>query len=176
MDFLTTGAYKWLFANFGVAPFFIRQEHLDRIRPDRYGHSQVAEDLPGHRFRLLRTAQKYEYGSLAFSAVVQLAAALDYLKQVGLSRIEAHAAELSRALREGLAGLGLEIWTPRDNASPIVSFVHGQDPERLKRLLEERAVAVTFREDEDSVIRASISMFNNRADIQRLLTVLENAV
>ena len=176
VDFLTSGAFKWLFANFGVAPLFIREEHLDRIRPDRYGHSQVAETLPEYRFRLRTTAQKYEYASLAYSAVAQLAAALGYLNKVGLSRIEEHTVALARELREGLARLGLEIWTPKGNPSPIMSFVHGQDPEHLKRLLKEEAIVVTFREKNASMIRVSLSMFNNPADIQRLLKLLENAV
>ena len=176
VDFLSSGAFKWLFANFGVAPLFIREEHLDRIRPDRYGHSQVAETLPEYRFRLRTTAQKYEYASLAYSAVAQLAAALGYLNKVGLSRIEEHTVALARELREGLSRLGLEIWTPKGNPSPIMSFVHGQDPEHLKRLLKEEAIVVTFREKNASMIRVSLSMFNNPADIQRLLKLLENAV
>ena len=176
VDFLTTGAFKWLFANFGVAPLFIREEHLDRIRPDRYGHSQVEESLPDHHFRLRTSAQKYEYASLAYGAVAQLDAALGYLKKVGLSRIEEHTVALARELRQGLTRLGLEIWTPKGNRSSIMSFVHGKDPEPLKRLLKEESIVVTFREKKASVIRVSLSMFNNAGDIQRLLKVLENAV
>ena len=176
VDFLTTGAFKWLFANFGVAPLFIREEHLDRIRPDRYGHSQVEESLPDHHFRLRTSAQKYEYASLAYGAVAQLDAALGYLKKIGLSRIEEHTVALARELREGLTRLGLEIWTPKSNRSSIMSFVHGKDPEPLRRLLKEEAIVVTFREKNASVIRVSLSMFNNAGDIQRLLKVLENAV
>ena len=176
VDFLTTGAFKWLFANFGVAPLFIREEHLDRIRPDRYGHSQVEESLPDYHFRLRTTAQKYEYASLAYGSVAQLDAALGYLKKVGLSRIEEHTAALARQLRDGLTRLGLEIWTPKGNRSSIMSFVHGQDPESLKRLLKEESIVVTFREKNASVMRVSLSMFNNSGDIQRLLDVLENSV
>ena len=44
VDFACAAAHKWLFAGFGAAPFFIREEHLDRIRPDRYGHGQIAGD------------------------------------------------------------------------------------------------------------------------------------
>ena len=128
VDFLTSGSYKWLFANFGVAPFFIREEHLERIQPDRYGHTQISERLSGHRFRLHSSAIKYEYASLAFGPVAQLATALGYLKRIGLSRIEAHTTALARELRENLSRLGFELLTPADNPSPIVSFVHGCDP------------------------------------------------
>ncbi len=78
-DFLCTGAFKWLFGGFGVAPLYVREEHLDRIRPDRYGHAQIAEELPDFRFRLHESAKKYEYAALAYGAVFQLDAALDFL-------------------------------------------------------------------------------------------------
>jgi len=41
VDFLASGTYKWLLAGFGVAPFFVCKEHLDRIRPDRRGHLHI---------------------------------------------------------------------------------------------------------------------------------------
>ena len=173
VDFLTSGSYKWLFANFGVAPFFIREEHLDRIRPDRYGHTQISEKLSDHRFRLNSSAAKYEYASLAFGPVAQLATALGFLKQIGLSRIEAHTTALARELRENLSRLGFDLLTPVDNPSPIVSFVHGRDPGHLKGLLDEEAIDVTFREENDKVIRLGVAMFNNHADVVRVVKLLE---
>jgi len=171
VDFLTSGAYKWFFASFGVAPFYVREEHLDRIRPDRYGHSQVEEELPGYRFRLHRTARKFEYGALANGPVYELDAALGYLQTVGLDRIEKHGVALARELREGVARLGFEVLTPPENSSPIVSFVHGRDPEALKRLLEREGIDVSFRE-RNTQIRAGVALFNNRDDVGRLLKVL----
>ena len=182
VDFLVAGAYKWLFANFGVAPFFIREEHLDRIPPDRYGHSQIAQTITSEaqagrarelRFRYVSTAEKYEHASLAFGAVAQLGAALSYLDQVGLSRIEQHSVKLAHEFREGAFKLGYESWTPEGNPSPIVSIVHGQDPEHLKRLLKDDSIVVSFRETNHSVLRLAVSLFNNRTDIQRILKVLE---
>ncbi len=187
VDFACAAAHKWLFGGFGVAGFFIREEHLDRIRPDRWGHGQVAQtrtpagwstSLPAGRFaelefRLRTNADKYEYSCLAYGAVAQLAASLGLLMKVGLSNIETHTMPLVRELRAGIAKLGFEIWTPDGNPSPIVSFVHGQDIDHLKRLLNEEAIAVSFREANQALMRVSVSMFNNRADIQRLLTLLE---
>ena len=173
VDFVTSGSYKWLFANFGVAPFFIREEHLDRIRPDRYGHTQISEKLSDHRFRLHSSAAKYEYASLAFGPVAQLATALEFLKQIGLSRIEAHTTALARELRENLSRLGFDLLTPVDNPSPIVSFVHRCDPTQLKSLLDEKAIDVTFREEHDEVIRLGVAMFNNRANVAQVVKMLE---
>ena len=171
-DFLCTGAFKWLFGGFGVAPLYVREEHLDRIRPDRYGHAQIVEEFPDFRFRLHQSAKKYEYAALAYGAVFQLDAALDFLGGVGLARIEKHGLPLARELRERIASLGYETLTPPDNPSPIVSFVHGRDRKALETELERERVMVTFREG-GSQIRASVALFNNRSDVERLLAVLK---
>lgn len=171
-DFLCTGAFKWLFGGFGVAPLYVREEHLDRIRPDRFGHAQIAEELPDFRFRLHSSAKKYEYAALAYGAVFQLDAALDFLGRVGLARIEKHGLALARELRERIAALGYETLTPPDNPSPIVTFVHGRDRNELEKRLEKERVMVTFREG-GTQIRTSVALFNNRSDIERLLGVLK---
>jgi selenocysteine lyase/cysteine desulfurase len=171
VDFLATGSYKWLLGTFGVAPFYVREEHLPRIRPDRYGHGQIAEELPGFRYRLIGDARKYEYAALAHGAVRQLKAGLDYLKRVGLSRIAEHGIPLARALREGIQGLGFEILTPPDNPSPIVSFVHGRDGQEIKKLFDRENIRVSYR-GQGSEIRLSVALFNNRADVGHFLDVL----
>ncbi len=172
VDFAIGNSYKWIYAGYGVAPFFIREEHLDRIRPDRYGHAQVAESLPDYQYRLQKTARKFEYANPAYGPLYQLDAALSFLEEVGLDRIEAHGVALAAELRDGVNKLGFEAWTPPDNASPIVTFPHRQKPEDRARLLEKEAVVVTLRE-KGTHIRAAMGMFNNQSDINRLLKVLE---
>jgi selenocysteine lyase/cysteine desulfurase len=171
VDFAAGNSYKWLFAGYGVAPFFIREEHLDRIRPDRYGHLQVVEPLPDFHYRLHTTAKKFEYANLAYGPIYQLYAALEFIDNVGLSRIEEHGVALAGELRDGVARLGFEIWTPHQNPSPIVSFAHGQEPDKLARLLDKEGVVVTFSEG-GTQVRASVALFNNRGDVQRLLAAL----
>ncbi|HSF18814.1 MAG TPA: aminotransferase class V-fold PLP-dependent enzyme [Vicinamibacteria bacterium] len=172
VDFVSCNSYKWLFSSFGAAPFFVREEHLDRVRPDRYGHGTAAEDLPHYQFEMHETARKYEYASAAFGTVYQLNAALEYLRSVGLDRIRNHTVALAQELRQGLVGLGFDTWTPAKNDSPIVSFAHGRDPREVRALLDEEGIVVTFREDGESVIRVGVALFNNRADVQKLLKTL----
>ena len=49
VDFACGNGYKWLHADFGCAPFYVRREHLEWMTSDRFGHRQVAESLPGHQ-------------------------------------------------------------------------------------------------------------------------------
>jgi selenocysteine lyase/cysteine desulfurase len=109
---------------------------------------------------------------VAYGSVYQLDAALSYLEKVRLSRIEEHGVRLAGELREGVAKLGFETLTPPQNPSPIVSFVHGQEPEKLASLFKKEEIMVTLREG-GTQVRASVAMFNNRSDVQRLLKVLE---
>jgi selenocysteine lyase/cysteine desulfurase len=172
VDFLTSGTYKWLFASFGVAPFFIREEHLDRIAPDRMGELSLESEGPNYEFRLYRSARKYEYATLAFGPVYQLDAALDYLTKAGLENIEAHTVPLAHAMRRGLVDLGFRVRTPEKNDSAIVAFIHGKDPEKAQKVFERRDVRVSFREG-GTQIRAGAALFNNNEDVGRFLEAAE---
>lgn len=171
VDFACGNGYKWLFAEFGCAPFFVRRAHLEWLAPDRWGHRQVEESLPGHRFRLRASARKFEYANAAYGPATAMNAALRFLDDVGLDRVAAHTHTLAAELREGAAALGMTLFTPPANSSPIVSFYHGLDARELAGALAEEGVAVTFQED-GALLRASVSMFNNRSDVDRLLKVI----
>lgn len=172
VDFMTSGTYKWLYASYGVAPLYAREEHLERIPPDRLGALSLAEEKPNYEFQLYDSAKKYEYATLAFGPLYQLGAAIDYLGRVGLGRIEAHTVPLARALRRDLVSLGFRVRTPERNGSAIVAFAHGKDPERVREILERRNVRVSLREG-GSEIRAGVALFNTREDLDRLLEAAE---
>ena len=175
VDFACGNGYKWLHADFGCAPFYVRREHLEWITADRHGHRQVAETLPDHRFRLKTSAEKLEYANPAYGPVTAMAAALEFLGGVGVDRIAGHTHALAGELRSGAEALGMKMFTPPDNPSAIVSFRHGLDPERLSGALADEGVSITFQED-GKLLRAAVAMFNNRDDVNRLLGVIRGMV
>ena len=170
IDFLTTGTYKWLLAGHGVAPFYVREDRLDLVAPDRYGHLHVAETLGEYRYRLHDDARKYGYATMAFESVFQLSAALDYLHRIGVKNIERHTVGLAHRLQEGLVGQGQAVLTPPGNRSAIVAFEHGRDLEVVRRSLEAARIKLSFRA-EGAELRASAALFNTAAEIDRLLEV-----
>lgn len=171
VDFACGNGYKWLFADFGCAPFYVRRKHLEWMTPDRWGHRQVAETLQGNRYRLRADAGKFQYANAAYGPATAMDAALRFLGDVGLDRIAAHTHALAGELRERAVALGMDLFTPPANPSPIVSFYHGADPETLARALADADVSVTFQED-GKLLRAAVAMFNNRSDVDRLLEAL----
>ena len=181
VDFLCCGGYKWLMAGFGVAPFFVRRELLDRVRPDRAGW-HVEKSLGSYRYQPFTNAKKYEFASLAFGEVYLLGAALDYLQRVGLQRIEAHTAALTDRLRAGLVERGFQLFTPPGTRSSILSFYVKPSPEAAATAFEQARVKISIQRGETDEpagpeartrVRAAISLFNNAADIQRLLGAAE---
>lgn len=170
VDFLASGTYKWLLGGFGVAPFFVRRELLDRFPPDRYGALHVEKELGNYRYQLYRTAKKYDYATLAFGVVYQLGAALAYLERVGVERIEAHSVALAHLLQEGLADRGFRLLTPARNRSAIVSFHNPAAPDTARKMLADARIEVSFREN-GRQIRVSPALFNNAAEIGRFLDV-----
>ena len=168
VDFLCCGTYKWVLGGFGVAPFFIRQELLERIRIDRFGALHVAKELPGQRFELYKTAKRYDYATLPFGEVYQLGAGLAYVERVGVDRIEQHTVSLARELRAGLAAQGYRLFTPEGNASSIVTFFFTGAPAQIRSAFDAAKIDVTVR-DAEKQVRVSPALFNTKDDVARML-------
>src|ERR1700733_12469038 len=50
VDALCSGSYKWLMSEFGVAPFFVSRDVIDRIQPDRIGEFSIARADPDYHY------------------------------------------------------------------------------------------------------------------------------
>jgi selenocysteine lyase/cysteine desulfurase len=170
IDFFTSGTYKWLYAGFGVAPFFVRSELLDRIAADRVGWRQVESEAAPGQHQFYQDARKFGYATPAFAAIYQLNAALDYLSNFKIEAIEKHGVSLATRLNQSLREQGFNVLTPASNNSTIVAFEHDIDSSRAKRSIVDANIQVSFREH-DSQIRAGVGIFNNDDDIDRLLAV-----
>lgn len=174
VDVLTSGTYKWLLGGFGVAPFYVKRDLLERIRLDRMGALHVERELDDHQFTIYSTAKKFDYATLPFAEVYQLGAALTYLERVGVDRIGRHTIALAGELRNGLAANGFRVLTPPGNGSSIVSLTV-RNGSRAREVLEKAGVQVSFREN-GTQIRVSPALFNTRADIQRFLELASSFV
>jgi selenocysteine lyase/cysteine desulfurase len=183
VDFLCCGSYKWLMAGFGVAPFFVRRELLDRVRPDRVGW-HVEKRLADYHYEHYRSGKKFEYASLAFGELYQLAAALEYLERVGLDRIETHTTALTSELRKGLLDQKVRVFTPEGTRSSILSFYVDRPAADVTKILGAANVKVSVQNGDRTDayggsgspmnrVRVSVSFFNTATDIQRMLEAAE---
>jgi selenocysteine lyase/cysteine desulfurase len=172
IDFFTTGAYKWIMASLGIAPFYVRRELLDRIAAPNVGW-MVAKTLPDYHYQPYRNARKFEYSSPAYGQFYDVAAALAYLKGVGLDRIEAQSVGLAQQLRKGLADRGFRMFTPEGNRSPIVSFYVKKPAKDVQAVLDAERIKVSLHDEDGVRIRVAPAFFNNAAEVKRFLEVCE---
>jgi cysteine desulfurase/selenocysteine lyase len=143
----------------------------------------VEKRLPDYQFEHHKTARKFEYASLAFGEIYQLAAALTYLQGIGLDRIEAQSLAMVDRLRKGLAGRGFRILTPEGNRSSILSFYIKTESAEAEKILDAARVKVSLQNGDRTDayggsgpvtrVRAALAFFNNSEDVDRLLEVTE---
>jgi len=161
IDFLACSAYKWLMGG-------------------RFGYLYVKEELQGSvmKPKLMggRTtpagASRYEISTASHIGCVTQAAALAYIERLGVKRIREHAVPLTDRLQKELPALGYKSITPPGSDSPIVSF-QVRDVEATQARLKKANVIVTLRANpRESQMRVSVSVFNNMADVDRLIGAL----
>ncbi len=172
IDFISCGSYKGLLSGYGVAAFYVRQQLMTMLTPDRSGWFQVAEALDEHQFNLHSDARKFQYATLSFDSVYFLNATLKYLLDVGVARIEEHTVRLAHKLREGLVTQGFELNTPADNASQIVSFQHARTGKEVKKALHKAGVFINIG-DKQTYLRVGLALYNNETEIDEFLKLTQ---
>ncbi|MFK7801409.1 MAG: aminotransferase class V-fold PLP-dependent enzyme [Anaerolineae bacterium] len=173
LDFCAAGSYKWMLGSFGVAMFYVRESLQEMFIPDRYGYFHVKQKKAELEHQIYADGRKFMYATPAFGPVYQLSAGIDYVTKIGINTISKHVIGLAHYLRDGLDQLGFEILTPAGNQSAIVAFKHRLDAQLIKNRLSAANMHVNFREA-DSQIRIGSALFNNQADLDQFLGVLES--
>ena len=113
------------------------------------------------------------YSTVAYGSGIALGGAIGYLLEVGIDRILEHDLRLAGALVEGLRSLGASFISPLDPGlrTPIVGArFPGRDAAQLHQRLAERNVYTSLRLD---AVRFSPHLFNDDADVERALSVLD---
>lgn len=187
-DFACFSGHKMLGPG-GVGVLYARREAATLLSPLLLGGSMVHEvHADGHRAQAFPWG--LEAGSPNVEGVIGLAAACDYLEDVGLAGIEAHLAALSGKLRAGLAGIeALRVHgSPAVAADGIVTFWTDDMPAHgVARVLSERfgiAVRSGFHCAQPAhealrlpeTVRASLHLYNTAEEIDALLDALRRIV
>lgn len=187
IDFAACGAYKWLMGDFGFGFLYVREDLQERVvKRSRYGVRQYTSPnntQTDSQFTLRPGAARYETGSFSYVGGTCAHAALQYIRELGVANIRAHARQLTERLQKELPRLGYPSLTPPGNETPIVSFRlsdYQATAAKLKKAFGETVVALrrwefTGPAGEVRIVpgmRISPSVYNNQSDIDRLLEAL----
>lgn len=175
VDGLAAATQKMLLASYGLGVLYLSEEHADRLRPPFLTRMSVSwegqheADLTGE-YQLRDGAPRFEVGNPNFAGLFALDGALSILEEVGLDVVETHILRLARRLIDGLDALGIPIVTPRDAHAGLIVF-RVADAEATAARLAEQDIIVAVRR---GGLRASIHIYNDEGDIDRLLAALAN--
>ncbi|CCA94389.1 cysteine desulfurase [Novosphingobium sp. PP1Y] len=181
-DFYVFSAHK-LYGPTGVGVLWARSGILENMPPWHGGGSMI-DRVTFEKTTWAPAPQRFEAGTPAIVESIGLAAAIDWLEQVGLDVAEAHERELATRLREELGQRNdVTLFGPADSVG-IVSFaLDGVHPHDLGTILDEEGVAIRAGHHcaqplmdhlgVPATARASFGIYNDESDIEALLKGIE---
>jgi selenocysteine lyase/cysteine desulfurase len=181
VDFAACSSFKWLMGDFGLGFLFVKEGLLDRVlHRSQYGYYQASTmeshflpgDPPGagaYTFALESNASgHFETGTPAIGAAHVLAQSLPYIRALGVENIHAHRQPMLKRLHEEMPRLGFDPLTPPESTSALISFAV-KDHKAVRERLQKASVNARVSE---RYIRVSPSVFNDMADVEKLLLAL----
>jgi cysteine desulfurase/selenocysteine lyase len=172
----------------GIGVLWGRRELLEEMAPYQ-GGGEMIEIVELERSTYKPAPQKFEAGTPNVAGAVGLAAAMDYLEEIGLERIHAHEHDLVMyALERGAEIPGFRDLGPvGDDRAGVLSFELGDiHPHDLAQVLDSHGIAVRAghhcnqplmrRLGLGATTRASFYLYNDRDDVDALCAGLRAAI
>jgi cysteine desulfurase/selenocysteine lyase len=185
VDFIAFSGHKML-GPMGIGVLWGRYDLLAAMPPFLTGGSMI-EIVRMEGTTYADPPQRFEAGVPMAAQAVGLAAACDYLTNLGMARVTAHEHALTEAL---LAGLAQRPWVRvigpadgQDRSGAVAFVVDGIHPHDVGQILDDAGVAVRVghhcawplhrRMDVTATTRASFAAYNTLAEVEALLTALD---
>ncbi len=186
-DFVAFGAHKMLGPT-GIGALWGRFDRLQEMEPVEGGGEMVREVLPDES-TWADIPARFEAGTPPIAEAIGFGAAVDYLTAVGMAAVRDHEMDLTAYALAQLAEVpDLTVYGPADPAlrGGAISFTLADiHPHDLATILDQHGVAVRAGHhcarplhrllDLSATARASLYLYNNRADVDALIVGLEEA-
>ncbi len=169
VDFFATTAMKWLLGPAGAGFLYVAKRHLERQPPSAGWVSTAQTDM--EQLRLLPSAERFQLGMPNLMGVAATLPGIDILLETGMDTVEAHVLDLTGYCIDGLQERGITVRTPQDaakRAGVITAEIDDAGP--LQEFLTARGVDTYYLRN---LFRVDPHIFNNRADIDRLLAGID---
>lgn len=182
-DFYVFTGHK-LYGPTGIGVLYGRYDLLNALPPYQGGGEMIAE-VTFEKTTFKEAPHRFEAGTPPIVEAIGLGAAIDYVRGLGCDNIAAHENGLRVYAEKRLSGVpGLRrVGTARDKAS-ILSFVmDGVHPHDIGTIVDRAGVAVRTghhcaqplmqRLGLSATARASLGLYNTRAEVDTLVEALE---
>lgn len=185
VDFYAFTGHK-LYGPSGIGVLYGKKDILNAMPPYEGGGDMI-DRVTFEESTYRETPARFEAGTPAIVEAAGLAAAVEYVESIGIERIAAHEKVILDYATAQLSAIeGLRIYGNAQNKVGIVSFtMEGVHPHDISTIIDSHGVAVRAghhcaqplmdRFDLAATARASLGMYNNRADIDQLVDALKFA-
>jgi len=181
-DFYVFSGHK-LYAPSGIGVLYGREELLNAMPPFMGGGDMISS-VTFEKSTWAKLPHKFEAGTPAIAQAIGLGAAIEYVNGLGLDAIGAHEQDLLNYATQQLSSVdGLRIIGTAPNKASVISFMLDYaHPHDIATIIDRAGVAVRAghhcaqplmqRMDVPATTRASLGLYNNRADIDALVRAL----
>jgi cysteine desulfurase/selenocysteine lyase len=185
-DFYAFSGHK-VFGPTGIGALYAKYELLDRLPPYQGGGDMISS-VTFEKTTYNVVPHKFEAGTPNISGAIGLAAALEYVRGIGLPAIGEHEHELLAYAIKALAAIPEVrlIGTARQRASVVSFVVEGIHPHDVGTILDQRGIAVRAghhcaqpvmqRFKVPATVRASLGLYNTRGEIDALLAGIHQTI
>ena len=171
---LACDGHKWLLGPEGCGFLYVDQSLQERITPIEMGWYNVARfaDYTAHDGTLKPNAGRYECGTLNTIGCYGLRAAIEFLLEVGIERINPVVTQCADRIAAGVQAKGYQLAIERtaETSAGIVSFRKpGVDAREIVHKLKEENIIAAPR---GGWVRTSPHFYVSPEEIDRMLEVL----
>jgi len=169
-DCFIGSSYKWLLGVHGSCVVVVPRASAGKLTPRAGGWFHLIDGFENDRFERLEIepgAKSFSVGMPAFPGIYAFRAGIDYVREIGVASIAAHADPIVVRVYEGLAELGMNPMSP-NSGSGIVAFQHAHDAEVGAALLEENVHVMTHA----GRIRIAVHGYSQMDDAEKILEIL----
>lgn len=186
VDFLLFSGHK-MYGPTGVGVLYGKEKWLNAIPPYQGGGDMIKE-VTFEKTTYNELPFKFEAGTPNIEAGIALAAAVDYLEEIGLDTIKQYEDELLAYASDQLTQIeGLKIIGTAAEKSSVVSFVvEGVHPYDVGVILDKLGIAVRTGHhcaqpvmDQFHIpgtVRASLAMYNTKEEVDALVAGVKRAI
>lgn len=177
-DFYAFSGHKML-APTGIGVLYGKTAWLKKLKPVQFG-GEMIDQVRAQSATFNEIPWCFEAGTPNISGVIGLGAAIDYLQNIGMARIFNHEQQLIQLAIQKLSTIdGLTIYGPTKNRTGVIAFNVEQHPHDYSLALDMQGVEVragfhcaqplTETLKVSSTLRASFYLYNDEADVERLV-------
>jgi len=167
----------------GIGALYGKMELLEMMEPIEFG-GEMIDFVSLHESTWKEVPSRFESGTPVIAGAVGLAAAIDFLLDIGLDEIEKHDREITSYALDRMSEIeDIRIFGPLQDRASLITFNLGDiHPHDVSTVLDAEGVAIRAGHhccqplmkwlNVSATARASFYLYNNTDDVDRLIRAL----